>query len=222
MRGYSENYKGLHSFFLGVQPYLFSVFYSDFCIDVWNSFEWEDTSEEVALPGDRLEQITEYQTAPALLTANNSDGQTLTAGGDSGIINPDERGTAVSDVHYIGKIDVNIYKCVTEDIVSDEVIITDAQVSHIQARHPGVFEKYGKYFEEVVSSPDYILEANKPNTALVLKQIPTENGYTKMALRLHTSADDPSYKNSVITFVEIDERDWNRLLRNKKVLYKHE
>ncbi|MBP0985119.1 MAG: hypothetical protein J6A19_15485 [Oscillospiraceae bacterium] len=152
----------------------------------------------------------------------NTAAQTLTRGGDSGIINHNEKGTAVSDVHYIGKIDVNIYKCVTEDIVSDEVIITDVQVSHIQARHPGVFEKYGKYFEEVVSSPDYILEANKPNTALVLKQIPTENGYTKMALRLHTSADDPAYKNSVITFVEIDERDWNRLLRNKKVLYKHE
>lgn len=47
----------------------------------------EDISgTEAAMPGDRQEQITEHRTAPALLTANNSDGQTLTAGGDSGII----------------------------------------------------------------------------------------------------------------------------------------
>lgn len=140
----------------------------------------------------------------------------------SGIINKDETRTAVNDVKYIGKIDIEIYKCVTEDIQTDEVIITETQIAHIQERHPGVYEKYGIYFGEMVSSPDYILEANKPNTALVLKQVPVENGYTKMVLRLRTSVDDPSYKNSVITFVEIDENTWNRLLRNKKVLYKHE
>ena len=36
-------------------------------------------------------------------------------------------------MHLIGKIDKNIYKCITEDIVTDEVIITDERIRHIKA-----------------------------------------------------------------------------------------
>ena len=41
-------------------------------------------------------------------------------------------------------------------------------------------------------------------------------------MRLATSTDNPNYKNSVITFMKIREKEWNRLLRNKKILYKFE
>lgn len=44
----------------------------------------------------------------------------------------------------------------------------------------------------------------------------------KLVLRLATSGDNPEYKNSIITFMKIDDKEWNRLLRNKKVLYKNE
>lgn len=60
-------------------------------------------------------------------------------------------------MHSIGKIDREIYKCITEDIRTDEVIITDNQIQHIKDRHP-----------------DYIVETPKPNTALILKEIITE------------------------------------------------
>ena len=30
-----------------------------------------------------------------------------------------------NEVHFVGKLDKDIYKCITEDIVTDEVIITD-------------------------------------------------------------------------------------------------
>lgn len=129
---------------------------------------------------------------------------------------------AVDDVHYIGKIDVSIYKCVSEDIVTDEVIITDNQISHIKERHPAVYENFGCNFSEIIGSPDYILEANKPNTAIILKRLKAENGFTKTVLRLITSKDNPLFKNSIITFMKIDENSWNRLIKNKKVLYKHE
>ena len=36
------------------------------------------------------------------------------------------------EVHSIGKIDREIYKCITEDIRTDEVIITDNQIQHIK------------------------------------------------------------------------------------------
>ena len=44
----------------------------------------------------------------------------------------------------------------------------------------------------------------------------------KTVLRLVTSADNKEYKNSVITFMKIDEKEWNRPLRNKRILYKKE
>ena len=50
-----------------------------------------------------------------------------------------------NDVFTIGKIDIEIYKCVAEDIVTDEVIITDERIQHIKSRHPDDYEKYCKY-----------------------------------------------------------------------------
>lgn len=44
----------------------------------------------------------------------------------------------------------------------------------------------------------------------------------KLVLRLATSTDDPAYKNSIITCMKIDSRDWTRLIRNKVILYKRE
>ena len=110
---------------------------------------------------------------------------------------------------------------VTSDILTDEVIITDKQIEHIKERHPNDFERYEKYFKEIVERPDYIIESPKPKTALVLKEIISEdNEVFKTVVRLVASGDNPEYKNSIITFMKIDDKEWNRLLRNKKILYK--
>lgn len=144
--------------------------------------------------------------------ANNSN---------NGIMKPTDD-KEVKDVHYIGKIDKEIYKCVTDDIVTDEVIITEKQIEHIKLRHPNDYERFSKYFNEIISQPDYLIEANKPNSALVLKEIRNEDEQFKMVVRIATSEDNPDIKNSVITFMKIDDKEWNRILRNKKILYKSE
>ena len=126
-------------------------------------------------------------------------------------------------VHPVGKIDKEIYKCITEDIVTDEVIITDERIGHIKERHPYDYEKYCEYLKLIVEEPDYIVETKKPNTALILKEIKESNERQfKTVLRLTTSTDNPGFKNSIITFMKIDEKEWNRLLRNKLILYKKE
>jgi hypothetical protein len=123
-------------------------------------------------------------------------------------------------MHIIGKINKNIYKCVTEDITTEEVIITDNQINHIKNRHPNDYENFSSYFSDILSDPDFILESNKPNTAFILKQI-TENDLTvQLILRLQTSQDPKGYKNSIITFLKIDIKTWNKYLRNKKILYR--
>lgn len=66
-----------------------------------------------------------------------------------------------------------IFRCISEDICTDEVIITDNQVKHIKERHPSVYETFNLCLEEMINFPDY--------------------------------------KNSIITFMKIDEKEWNSL-----------
>ena len=119
-------------------------------------------------------------------------------------------------------LDIQLYQCVTPDICTCEVIITDERIRHIQKRHPNDFERYAKYLKEIIEHPDYIIKDERPNTAMVLKQIEAQGEHFRLALRLATVSDHPGYKNSVITFLKIREKEWMRLLRNKHILYKSE
>ena len=123
----------------------------------------------------------------------------------------------------VGKIDRRIYKCITDDIITEDVIITNERIGHIKERHPSDYERYYKYLKEIVEEPDYIVETNKPNTALILKEIiESDERRYKTVVRLVTSTDNLEFKNSIITFMKINEKEWNRLIRNKKILYKKE
>ena len=122
-------------------------------------------------------------------------------------------------MHYIGKINLEIYRCISEDIRTDEVIITDERIQHIKERHPQDFERFFGVIFEIISEPDYILESKKPNTAFVLKRIVREEKNYQLILRLKTSNDLPDYQNSVITFLKVDDKKVSKYLRNKKILY---
>ena len=126
-------------------------------------------------------------------------------------------------MHIVGRIDRKIYECITDDITTDEVIITEERIQHIVERHPNDYEQYYAYLKTVVEDPDYIIEANKPNTALILKEIiESDERQFKTILRLKTSKDNKVFKNSIITFMKKNEKEWSRLIRNKRILYKRE
>lgn len=135
---------------------------------------------------------------------------------------PVERTSGVFGVKKICDLDRQIYSCVTPDIRTSEVIITAERIKHIQERHPGDYERFCSYLPVIITDPDYILEDTRPNTAMILKEISEHGEYFRLALRLVTPTDDPGYKNSVITFLKIREKEWRRLTKNKKVLYKSE
>ena len=128
----------------------------------------------------------------------------------------------VPDVSRVCSLDVEKYRCITPDIRTDAVIITDERIKHIQERHPNDFERFSGYLKEIIEKPDYIIADERPNTAMVLKKIEEQGEHFRLALRLVTPADNPNYMNSIITFMKIREKEWNRLLRNKKILYKSE
>ena len=93
------------------------------------------------------------------------------------------------------------------------------QIKHIKERHPNDYERFADYFKLVLTEPDYILRANKLNTAMVLKEIEENGDKVKLILRLQTSTDPEGFKNSIITFQKVQEKRYNRYLRNAEILY---
>lgn len=126
----------------------------------------------------------------------------------------------VKDVQYIGKIDKHKFKLISEDITTEEVVLTDKQVEHIRERHPNDYERYFKYFKEIIENPDYIIRDEKPNTGFLLKEFVEDDKRFQLILRLHTSKDNPEYKNSIITFLKVSQKKYNQYLRNKEIVWK--
>ena len=125
-------------------------------------------------------------------------------------------------MYIVGKIDKNIYKNIIQDIVTDEVIITEERVAHIiQRRGQEFYDKYGAYFGEIIENPDYIF-ADKEHTLLVCKKFLKDQKYVNLALRVVVSTDSAEYKNSIITAVGENEKRFKQRLRNNQPLYKKE
>lgn len=173
----------------------------------------DEFCKENGLKRDHSRELVEEQIMQKKNIANSEN---------SGIINIKDVETVGNGVHNVCKIDKELYSCITSDIQSDDVIITDKQIVHIRERHPNDYERYYGYIEQIIQYPDYILEANKPNTAFVLKHIEDNGKNYELILRLRTSEDPLEYKNSVITFLKVEEKRYNRYLRTKKILYKAE
>ena len=122
----------------------------------------------------------------------------------------------------VGRIDIEKYRCVAQGIVTDEVIITEERIEHIKQRHPQDYERYVSYLPQIIAEPSYIVEANKPNTAVILKEVESQGERFKLILRLKVHSDPAEYQNSVLSFWRIGETTWRKLLKNKNILYKAE
>lgn len=126
-------------------------------------------------------------------------------------------------VHNVGKIDKEIFKCITEEIRTDEVIITDERIAHIRERRGNEFyDKYSGLFNEILKSPDFIFGEKREHTALVCKKIIEDEKYVNLVLRIAIETDNPEYKNSIITAIGESEKRFAQRLRNNAVLYKNE
>lgn len=126
------------------------------------------------------------------------------------------------DVNFICKINRELYRVVEDDLVSEDVIITEQQILHIEEGHPGDYARLSAYIPQALQEPDYILRGNRPHTALVLKQITTSELTAEVILRLKVSSDPEEYKNSIITMWNLSPKRFRRLLRQSEILYKKE
>ncbi len=125
-------------------------------------------------------------------------------------------------MYTVGKLNKNLFTCITDDIVTDEVIITENQMKHILERHPDSFEDAIQSLESAVTSPDYIFKDRNRNSALLIINLPDSDEYVQIVLRLCTSEEEPDFKNSIISCWKISHKRLQNYLRNKTYLYKKE
>lgn len=148
--------------------------------------------------------------------------KTVEISGKPAIMEPRTQDREENMVHSVTRLDIEKYRCVSENITTDEVIITEERIQHIRERHPNDYERYMQYMPDMIADPDYIIEANKANTAVLLKEYMQDDERFKLILRLRAETDPGDYKNSVISFWKVGETTWRKNLKNKKVLYKRE
>ncbi|MGN0684159.1 MAG: hypothetical protein ACI4JY_10830 [Oscillospiraceae bacterium] len=117
-------------------------------------------------------------------------------------------------------IDLDIYKCVAEDIITDEVILTDERMGHIIYRRGQEFyDMFHRLFGTVLSNPDYIFKYDSTNTVIVCKQFVEHEKTVNIVLRLVVEGDNPKYKNSILTAIGENNRLFEQRLRNNTSIY---
>ncbi len=125
-------------------------------------------------------------------------------------------------MYFVGKLNKEIFRCISENIRTDEVIILEDRINHIiERRGEEFYNKYFGIFKQIVEEPDYIFRDNE-NTALVCKRIEDDGKVINLVVRLVLPMDDPEYKNSIITAIGENESRFQRRLRNHIPLYKRD
>lgn len=132
-------------------------------------------------------------------------------------------------MQYIGKINIELFKNISENIITNEVVLTCKQREHIKERHPEILIKYEKYFRSIIEKPDYILQDKaRENTALIIKTIKEKDnvkniiGNVNLVLKLAVDSDDVHNKNSIITCIPIGKNRLKSYINNGKIIYKKE
>lgn len=169
---------------------------------------------------DRLKEFTNENNLKRDYTREHIKDYKISTKFKNNDILPKNENKEEKELQYIGNIDKEKFKSITEDITTNEVILTDKQVEHIKERHPNDYEQYFKYIKDIVENPDYIIRDTKPNTGFLLKEFVEDDKRFQLILRLHTSADNKEYKNSIITFLKVGKKKYQQYLRNKEIVWK--
>ena len=127
------------------------------------------------------------------------------------------------DVKDLGTLNIEIYRCITEEIATDRVIISEEQLTHMAKHHPEAYEETLIDLKSTIQSPEYIFKDDKhANTGLVAKHINANNESLYIVLRICTNSKGGSLANSVISGWKISQKRLENYLRHKTVLYKSE
>ena len=129
--------------------------------------------------------------------------------------------TMMTEIQSLGRINTQVIEKEFGKIQTDEIIITNERINHIKKRHPedyALFERYGK---ESVSYPDLIIKDIKNvGTVFMVKRLPETN--LNVVVRVVLETDNKKFKNSIMTFYRIREKNLKKLIEKNGLLYKKE
>ena len=127
----------------------------------------------------------------------------------------------VTRIFEIGKIDKSIFAEKYGELLTDEVIVTEERMRHIQERHAQDYALFLEFGSECIQEPDLVLsdEKNK-GTVFMIKRFSEIN--LNVVMRLVLEGEDDTLKNSVMTFWRIRDRNVQKLVRKNEILYKRE
>lgn len=126
-----------------------------------------------------------------------------------------------SDVIYLGTLDIKIYQCITTEIDTDDVIVSEKQLLHIADHHPDSYSETLIQLKSTIHDPDYIfLDERRKDTGLVAKQISVSGENLYIVLRICTDSQNGTLANSVISGWKISDNRLQNYIRHKRILYR--
>lgn len=127
----------------------------------------------------------------------------------------------MKNIYCLGKINKCLLQKEFGHILTDEIIVTDERIDHIKMRHPEDYDLFEAYGIIALETPDIILKDEKhQGTVFFIKSIEDTN--LNVVVRLVLSGENIEYKNSVMTFYRIRNRNLIKLEQKNKVIYKKE
>ena len=122
----------------------------------------------------------------------------------------------------VGKINMKIFKNISYNLITDEVILTNERYLHIIEGHKEDFMIYSNMLPQIIIEPNYILEDYKNQyTVMVIKKVENNNNIN-VIIRLAIGEDLIHNKNSIMPMYRIREKNLKKLMEKNKVIYKKE
>ena len=122
------------------------------------------------------------------------------------------------ELTVLGNLDPSPLISTFGHLQTTEVVVTDERIAHIKERHPEDYLLFEQYGRESILSPDILIQDIKNvGTVFAVKKLPDTN--LNVVLRLVLDTDNPDFKNSVMTFYRIREKNLQKLMEKNPVLY---
>jgi hypothetical protein len=127
----------------------------------------------------------------------------------------------MAEFNKLGRINTQPLEKEFGKLKTDEIVVTDERLEHIRNRHPEDFELFEQYGTSTVETPDLIIKDEKSeNTVFMVKRLDTTN--LNVVAKLILDTDNNDYKNSVMTFYRIRDKNLKKIEKRNKTLYKRE
>ena len=121
------------------------------------------------------------------------------------------------ELTVLGNLDPSPLISTFGHLQTTEVVVTDERIAHIKERHPEDYLLFEQYGRESILSPDILIQDIKNvGTVFAVKKLPDTN--LNVVLRLVLDTDNPDFKNSVMTFYRIREKNLKKLMEQNPVL----